>query len=104
MQSYNKSSLMQLAQALRKTGLSLRDALIRAWKTIKLKAQMLIKPVSFFYKKDDGTERFAVGYYGAAPVVTSQKPAKPSPVLVVKYYDTLAAMWRSFRADRLILD
>ncbi|QMW06387.1 SH3 beta-barrel fold-containing protein [Spirosoma foliorum] len=98
-----RKQAMILAHALRKTGLSFGEAQKRAWVTIRLKAEMLIKPVSFFYLKEKGEERFAVGYYGAAPATTTApKPAKS--VLAIPYYDTLADGWRSFRADRLILD
>ncbi|AKD55014.1 SH3 beta-barrel fold-containing protein [Spirosoma radiotolerans] len=97
-----KRQLMILANALRKQGFSLSQALKRAWAVIRLKAEMLVKPVSFFYRKDDGSERFAVGYYGLAPAVTTTD-SKPGSVLAIRYYDTLAMGWRSFRADRLIL-
>lgn len=93
---------MRLAHALRRAGLSFGEAISRAWRALKLKAEMMVKPVSFFYLKDDGSERFAVGYYGAT--TTPASSGKPSPVNVVKYYDTLAGGWRSFRIDRLIID
>lgn len=81
------------------------DASRKAWATRKLQAQMQQKAVSFFYRKDDGTERFAIGNTTAAPSTAPHAPAttsKPTNALVVRYYDTLAGGWRSFRADRLI--
>jgi hypothetical protein len=80
------------------------DASKKAWATRRLQAQMQQKPVSFFYRKDDGTERFAVGDKIEAPTPTKTPPTgKPANALVVRYYDTLAGGWRSFRADRLIV-
>ncbi|GAB2582336.1 SH3 beta-barrel fold-containing protein [Spirosoma areae] len=100
----DRAEILRMAwQLIKKAGLSFGEALKRAWATVRLKAQMLVKPVSFFYYKDDGSERFAVGYYGAAPETKSD--AKPSgTLLAIRYYDTLVQGWRSFRADRLILD
>jgi hypothetical protein len=93
---------MILAHALRKEGETFSSAQKRAWVTIRLKAEMIVKPVSFFYRKKDGSERMAVGYFGAAPATKgADKPGSP---LVIKYFDTLANDWRSFRADRLILN
>ena len=92
---------MQLANALRKTGLTLSAALKKAWYTMRLKAQMLEKPVSFFYAKEKGEERFAVGFYGAAPATATLPKPNKAP-LAIPYFDTLIGDWRSFRADRLI--
>ncbi|GAB2547182.1 SH3 beta-barrel fold-containing protein [Spirosoma aerophilum] len=88
-------------QLVREASLSFSQALKKAWATIRLKAEMLIRPVSFFYLKDDGTERFAVGHYSSATL--SSINSKPTSTLVVRYFDTLANGWRSFRIDRLIL-
>lgn len=94
---------MKIANALRKTGLSLSKALKRAWATIKLRTEMLIRPVSFSYRKENGEHRFATGYYDPNVLETTGH-FKPSSPLVIKYYDTLAEGWRSFRADRLIIN
>jgi hypothetical protein len=87
-------------QLVRNASLTFSEALKKAWATIRLKAEMLIKPVSYFYYKDDGTERFAVGHYSAATPADGK--GKPTNLLVVRYFDTLADGWRSFRIDRLI--
>lgn len=73
----------------------------QAWATVRLKARMQTGPVTFQYIKDDGTTRFAVGQYVTTDTtISSSKPTSP---LVVRYFDTLANGWRSFRADRLII-
>lgn len=97
----NRADVLRLTwQLVRDASLSFSEALKKAWATLRLKAEMLIKPVSFFYRKGDGTERFAVGHYSSAtPSDGNNKPASP---LVVRYFDTLAHGWRSFRIDRLI--
>lgn len=76
----------------------------KAWATRKLQAQVQQKPVSFFYRKDDGTERFAVGDKIETPApAKADSTIKSSNALIVRYYDTLAGGWRSFRADRLVV-
>ncbi|CCG99870.1 hypothetical protein FAES_1861 [Fibrella aestuarina BUZ 2] len=97
-----KRQLFHLAHSLRATGLSMADALKRAWQTIKLKAQMLVTPTRFTYVKEDGSERTAIGYYGAAPVVEGGK-AENLASLAIRYFDTEVNGWRSFRADRLVI-
>lgn len=77
----------------------------RAWAAISIKIQSQTGGVSFFYLKEDGSERYTIANQTIAPgPVATTKPAKPQHPLVVKYYDLLADGWRSFRADRLILD
>ncbi|NID09407.1 SH3 beta-barrel fold-containing protein [Fibrivirga algicola] len=91
-----KSHVFTLAAALRRKGLSLSESLRKAWATVKLRASMAVKPTTFFYTKGDGTMRWAVG--------SLEFPATDAPGAVVRYYDMLARDYRSFRADRLIVD
>lgn len=72
----------------------------QAWATVKLKAQMQAGPVGFWYIKDDGTTRFAIGHF--IPQPTPSDSGKATNPLVVRYFDTLSNGWRSFRADRLV--
>lgn len=97
-----RTHLMKLANALRKTGLSLSEALKRAWATIKLRAAMAIQPTTFSYVKEKGETRIATGYYDPN-VLVAVGHFKPESPLCIRYYDTLASGWRSFRADRLII-
>ena len=97
----NRADVLRLTwQLVHNTKLSFSEALKKAWAAIRLKAEMLVKPVSFFYRKGDGTERFAVGHYASASETTGD--GKPVSPLIVRYFDTLADGWRSFRIDRLI--
>ena len=97
----SRADVMRLTwQLVRSTKLSFATALKQAWAAIRLKAEMLIKPISFYYRKGDGTTRYAVGNYTSASETSGQgKPASP---LVMRYFDTIANGWRSFRIDRLI--
>ena len=97
-----KRTVFQLANALRKSGLSLSESLKRGWAVIKLKAQMMVKDTAFSYIKDDGTKRTAIGFYGLAPQTKSETP-QPATALAIRYFDTVADAWRSFRADRLVI-
>lgn len=99
-----KRDVMTLAHALRKSGLRFADALKRAWYALKLKARMMRGNVSFFYTKEDGSERFALGSYAQAPARDNTGTArKPNPLVLV-YFDLFTNDWRSCRIDRLILD
>lgn len=82
--------------------LSFSEAIKKAWATLRLKAEMLLKPVSFFYRKGDGSERFAIGHYASATSTDSN--SKTLNPLVVRYWDTLVNAWRSFCIERLITD
>jgi len=98
-----RAQITTLAHALRKTGLTWAAAMKRAWAAIKLKFQLATKLTSFHYRKEDGTERVAMGYNAIAPA-TSGKPAPAKSPLVITYYDLDRNDWRSFRADRLIIE
>jgi len=99
----SRADVVAFAWLIAKTAkLPFGDASRKAWATRKIQAQMQQRAVSFFYRKDDGTERFAIGDMLAAPA-QEKASGKPTNALVVRYYDTLAGGWRSFRADRLIV-
>jgi hypothetical protein len=95
-----RAQALSLAWQLVKTArLPFVKAQAQAWATIRLKTQMQAGPVAFWYVKDDGTTRYAIGHF----IPTSMEGSKPASPLVVRYFDTLANGWRSFRADRLII-
>lgn len=98
-----RTAITSLAHALRRTGLSWAAAMKRAWATIKLRAAIADRATGFWYRKEDGTERYALGFNRVAPA-TQSKPSTAVSLLVITYFDLLANDWRSFRADRLILD
>lgn len=103
--SVSRADVLRTAwQLVRKSGLSFSNALKRAWAAVKLKTAMHVKAVSFFYLKEDGTERYAIGSYRLAPISIHPIVLRPEAPGTVRYYDILSNGWRSFRIDRLILD
>jgi hypothetical protein len=91
-------ALLLTAQLRKQTGMAFGPAQRQAWASLKLQAQMQQHPTSFFYRKEDGSTRFAVGISPSPATSTAANP------LVVRYYDTLADGLRSYRIDRLIVD
>ena len=96
-----KAALTLAWNMVKNSALSFADAQRKAWATVKLQASMSTRPTSFFYIKRDGSERFAVGSLELPGRGTA---ATTAPGLVIRYYDMLARGYRSFRADRLLLD
>ncbi|WP_018620776.1 SH3 beta-barrel fold-containing protein [Spirosoma luteum] len=88
------------ALLVKQTALSFGAAQKQAWASVKLCAQMQERPVRFYYWKEDGSQREAVGFYGANTQIDTSIPRKG---LAIRYYDTLVQNWRSFRPDRLII-
>ncbi|WP_338871677.1 SH3 beta-barrel fold-containing protein [Spirosoma sp. SC4-14] len=99
-----KKSVMILAAQLPKLSQSLSAALKRAWVAIKLKAQMAEKATGFFYRKEDGTERYAIGFNKLMPAPKPDARPKPYNPLVITYFDVTVDAVRSCRVDRLIMD
>lgn len=98
---------MKLAWAIRKTGQTFSEAIRRAWASMRVKKQPGGAAISFCYTKENGEKRHAIAQNELAPPAPErqvEKPKKADSPLVIKYYDMLATGWRSFRADRLILN
>ena len=93
-------ALKLAAQLVKQTALTFGAAQKQAWATVKLCVQMHEQPVRFCYTKEDGTQRPAIGYYGASG---QANPIVPQTGLAIRYFDTVARNWRSFRADRLTI-
>ena len=99
-----RAEVLQLtAQIVKKTRMPFGKAQKQAWATLKLTAQMNQQPVIFYYQKEDGSTRFAIGFY-AATLPEDRTTTGPVSGLAIRYYDLLAQNWRSFRADRLIIN
>lgn len=99
-----RSQVLALATTItRQTQMPFGKAQKQAWATLKLTAQMHQKPVQFFYQKQDGSKRFAIGFYEAIPNELGSSSNYPTG-LATRYYDVLVKGWRSFRADRLIIN
>ena len=90
-------------QLVKSLGLSLSEALVRAWKAIKLKTKLQSCTVYFQFLKKDGSIREACGTLkqDAFDYVAKGTKAKPN-YGIVSYYDLDAKGFRSFRVENLI--
>lgn len=94
------SKLMQNAWMLvKKYGLSMRDAMVKAWGIFKLKGQMLRGIVKFFYTKVDGSTRMAWGTLKAdlLPQQAEEGKQKKTNDTVFSYWDTDKQAFRCFK-------
>lgn len=104
----NKSQLFKMAHTmLRKAEANnMSEALIKAWKAVKLKATMMVGKAKFAYRKLDGTIREAIGtlfnlnYTPKTPA--NGKPRKARPDDIICYFDIESNGFRSFNAANLI--
>lgn len=89
---------MKLAwQFVKVNGLSMSEAMKKAWLNIKLKAKMVKSSVRFTFKKKDGSIREAVGTlcWNNIPQFISGGNRKANDNTQV-YYDTEKSSFRSF--------
>lgn len=96
------SKLMQNAWMLVKNyGLTMQDAMVKAWGVFKLKGQMLRGIVKFFYTKVDGSNRMAWGTLKADLL-----PQQPEENRQRKVNDTLFTYWdtdkQAFRSFKIV--
>ena len=96
-------ALKLASQLVKQTTLSFGAAQKQAWASVKLWVTMQQQPVRFFYLKQDGSQREAIGFYGAVSPLTEPE-SLPQIGLAIRYYDTRVQNWRTFRADRLIIN
>lgn len=106
-----RSSAMQLAwQLIKKAGMAFGEAVRRAYEVIKLKVKLAKtdeKGMWIQYTKEDGTIRHALATRNSKHIPQSKQPkttGESKVEIAVKYFDILADGWRSFRADRLIIE
>lgn len=99
------SKLMQDAWLLVKNyGLTMKEAMVKAWAILKLKKQMLKGIVKFFYTKVDGSTRMAWGTLKAdlLPEQEEGRQQRKSNNSVLCYYDTDKQAFRCFKLVNLI--
>ena len=98
------SDLMRQAWAfVKRNGLSMAEALRKAWLNAKLKLALAIRIVKFYFQKIDGTIREAYGTLNLrrVPVTTGTDTRKRNDTVQV-YYDTEKREWRCFKKANLI--
>jgi len=103
MKRENLSNIMREAHGfIRIAGISLSDALKKAWANFKLKVSMSKGIVKFYFKKIDGTIREAYGTLNSRnlPATEMEKRRKNDTIQV--YFDTEKQSWRCYKKLNLI--
>ena len=94
---------MTLAWSLVKTyGISIAEALSKAWKNIKLKVALYKGVVEFHFKKVDGTIRQAFGTLKGDLIPALVGSDRKRADNVQTYYDVERAEWRCFKRINLL--
>jgi len=96
-----RSRVLTLDWTLRKRGLSFSEAQKKAWKVIRLKAQLRGGVVSFTYTKKDGTTRKATGTTSNRFFSYQRKTNRATPSHLVTYFDLDKNNFRAFNAANL---
>lgn len=93
-----KRQVMQTAWAVAAHFATFAEALVYAWRVVKLRIALMVGAVGFQYRKVDGSVREATGTLRDVPATKGGAPAKG----VFTYWDTVAGGWRSSRLEALI--
>ena len=97
------SELMRLAwQFVKRNGFTLSVALKVSWRNAKLKLEMAIRIVKFYFQKVDGTIREAYGTLNSRLVPQTGGDTRKKNDTVQVYYDTERQEWRSFKKANLV--
>lgn len=94
-----KTRLFNMAWAIRKQYATFSEALVQAWKAIKLQVALCLGIVKFQYKKLDGSLRNAIGTRDNVPAI---KGTGKTSFGVLTYFDLDAQDWRSAKIENLI--
>lgn len=97
-------SIMQMAwQFVKRNGMTLADALKKAWQVFKLKAQMMKGIVRFYFRKVDGTIREAYGTLRAdlMPEIKGEDNRRKNDT-VQTYFDTEKQEFRCFKLANIV--
>lgn len=97
-------SIMQMAwQFVKRNGMTLADALKKAWQVFKLKAQMMKGIVRFYFRKVDGTIREAYGTLKAdlMPEIKGEDSRRKNDT-VQTYFDTERQEFRCFKLANIV--
>ena len=95
--------VMTLAwQFVRKNGMSLSDALKKAWQNIKLRAMMQQRICKFYFQKVDGSIREAYGTLKETLIPATGSDNRKKNNTVQTYFDTEKQEWRCFKKANLM--
>jgi len=89
-------------QLVKSAGLTLSEALKKAWKAVKLKSKLLSGIVEFSFAKKDGSIRKAIGTLDLALFDYEVKGSKKENYKSITYWDIEANGFRSFSIGSLI--
>jgi Protein of unknown function (DUF2693). len=98
------STIMRTAhQFIRIAGITLSEALKRAWANFKLRVAMSKGIVKFHFQKVDGTLREAYGTLCSkiVPATSGNDTRKPNDTVQV-FFDTEVQAWRCFKKLNLV--
>lgn len=87
----------------KRNGLSMSEALKRAWANMKLKIKMKTGIVKFYFQKVDGSAREAWGTLSEkiVPETKGNDTRKKNETIQI-FYDTEKSEWRSFKKANLL--
>ncbi len=97
-------AIMQMAwQFVKRNGMTLADALKKAWQVFKLKAQMMKGIVRFYFRKVDGTIREAYGTLRTdlMPEIKGEDNRRKNDT-VQTYFDTERQEFRCFKLANIV--
>lgn len=97
-------SIMQMAwQFVKRNGMTLADALKKAWQVFKLKAQMMKGIVRFYFRKVDGSIREAYGTLRTdlMPEIKGEDNRRKNDT-VQTYFDTERQEFRCFKLANIV--
>lgn len=95
--------VMNLAwQFIKKNGMSLSDALKKAWQNIKLRTMMQRRICKFYFQKVDGSIREAYGTLKESLVPATNGGNRKQNVTVQTFFDTEKGEWRCFKKANLV--
>ena len=95
---------MQMAwQFVKRNGITLAEALKKAWQVFKFKAQMMKGIVRFYFRKVDGTIREAYGTLRAdlMPEIKGEDNRRKNDT-VQTYFDTEKQEFRCFKLANIV--
>lgn len=94
-----KRRLFNIAWSVRNQFATFSEALVHAWKVVKLQFALCIGVVKFSYTKKDGSRREAIGTLDNVPAVKGERRTNHG---VFTYFDIPAQDWRSAKVENLI--
>ena len=93
----------QAWQFVKCNGVTMQQALIIAWRNAKLRIELAVRIVKFYFQKIDGTIREAYGTLrpNRIPVTAGDDKRKKNDTVQI-YFDTEKQEWRCFKKMNLI--